>query len=1134
MLPIKEVPPEPAIKPPVSPETPLEGVVQATHPSSTLQTETSNVRETPQVDILAERAVSEGVTSAPEPSTTSARKSQMFADRVELDLPELPAPERKAWQKTLDEAKAKGTENAGVLADEVLAKPRALNDVETGQLVLRAQEIKNQHSQTMKEIGAATDPDVISAKRNEADALQREFDKITEATKKSGTEKGRALASQKLTINQDFDLVSVLQRAKAAKGKELTIEERSKFEGMTKQIEELQTKLAESEIKLKANQLQKEINKISRQRKRSETKAVLDDEFAALKAQFAKARIEVPRVQAAGLASLDPEGVLTTLIAKMARNRVKAGTVKAEALVDELYTAVSEHISEITKRDIRDAISGYGLESKRTRSELQKELDRLKSELYSLSSREDIEAGRRSPRSEGPRQSEINKLPRQGPSLREGTNQREGPRLSEVPLQGPRLTEAPKQGPRLSDINRLPKQGPTLQEGTGKEEGPQLGPRQGPRLSDINQLPRQGPTLREGTGKAEGPELGPRQGPQNTLPGTRKRLQSQIDELERKLREKDYAEPPKRGPIVYDRETSSLKARVESLKRKVEAEIKGKDSKREVALNLWKAGLLTGPRTHLRNIGGNLAFQVSEEVSRVPGAVADLITSAFTGRRALRGPSPVDVAKSSYEAATKGVTEAVQIMKYGATAEELKIIDRPRESNSGSKIIDAYINTVFRTLGAEDKVFRTYAFKRSILEQSKLRAKSEGKTAKELEENPTADMVSQAILDAEISTFNNQNTAAKGVEWVRQHSGPVGATAIDLVVPFRRTPANIMARLLESTPLGIPKAGGQLIKAAINKKFTFEDQRKFSQTIGRSVTGSGLIALGAWLASKGLATGLYEDDRGDREVQKASGRSPMAVKIGNAWHQIGAFSPLGNLVAIGAALYREHNRPPKEGEEPPNVAAAALPVAAKTVLDQPMLRGMSAVVDAIKEPGSRGSAFAGQLLGSAVPAIVANVGEVIDNKRRENRTIGARVQSRIPILRRNLPEQIDVFGRPLESRRTAMVDPTLTSTEKSDPFIKELVRLDVGVVPTNKKPDEDEAKHRERVIAQGKEMAKELAKLVETRGYQALSDDDKREAIKDKITQVRKAVNEFIKNGGKRGPREAREPRGARYIYASQ
>lgn len=894
-------------------------------------------------------------TTPAEPSTTSARKDQFAAEREALDLPELPAAERKAWQQTLNEARQRGIEKASLLADEVLNKSRALDDVETGQIVLRAQEIKNQHAEVMKEIGRSKDADVISAKASQRNALEGEFDKLTKAAKTSGTEKGRALAAQKLTINQDYDLVSVVQRAKAERGGELKPEERAKFEQQAARISELETKLAEAEKAAEAKTIQKDIERVRRQIKRGETKQVLDDEFAALRSQFAQARAEVKNVQPAGLAGLDPEGTLTPLILKMARNRVRAGTVKVEEVIDQIHGAIVGHV-DVSRDEIRTLLSGHNLE-------------------------------------------------------------------------------------------------------------------------------------------------------RDPLPAIKTRLSKQESELTRMLETRDFSRPPTRKKPIYDKESSDLKARVESLKRRVDREIRGTDSKLEVALAMWKAGLLTGPKTHVRNVGGTAGFQAFEEVSRIPGSVADLITSAFTGRRTLGGPDPVAVAKSSYEAATKGVREAKHIMKYGATSEELKIIERPRELNSGSKIIDTYVNTVFRTLGAEDKIFRTYAYKRSLLEQAKLKAKSEGKAAKDLEHNPTAEMVSQAILDSEVATFNNQNPVATSAEWVRQHSGPVGKTAIDFIVPFRRTPSNIMVRLLESTPLGLVKGSGQLIRDAIKKEFDFEAQRKFSQTIGRSVTGSSLIALGAMLASKGWATGLFEEDRGAREIQKAAGRSPMSLRLGDTWHGIGSFSPIGNLIAIGAALYQEKNRPPKEGEEPPNILAAALPVTLKTTLEQPMLRGMSSGLDAIKEPGTRGEAFVGQLAGSAVPTIVSNVAETIDNKRRESRGIIARVKSRVPFLRSSLPEDIDVFGRPRESRRTGMVDPTLTSSANDEPFIKELVRLDVGVVKTNRKPGEDGAKYRERIIAQGKEMAKKIAKVTSSPRYQSRLDDDKRKVIKDAIEEAREGVN---------------------------
>lgn len=1052
-------------------------------------------RGEPNVDISNRPAAVRGVelpvseTAPPpllkrEPSATSARQEMTASDRAALDLPELPPAERRSWQQTLNEAKARGSHNASILADEVLAKPRPLNDIETAQLVLRASELKTIHAERMKEIESASDPDTIQALRNQAEALEGEFNKLTSATKASGTEKGRALASQKLTINQDFDLISVLQRAKASKGRELNAQERAKFEGMTKRVKELEGKLLEAQEGLKTRSIQREIDKIKRQTKRSETRRALDDEFADLRTAFAQAKMETRSgVQASGLAGIDPEGKLTVLMVRMARNRVRAGVNDAGQIVDVVYEAVREHVEGITKREVRDAISGYGL-TKDRRSDIEREIGRLRNKMQRVSREEDIEAGVLSRRREGPRKSEA--------------------RTSGIPLQGPRRSDAyrlPAEGPKRSDALKLPAQGPRLSEGVGIVEGPTLGPVQGPHRSEANRLRAEGPKI------TDAPFVGPRK---NTI---RQRIESQIAEYERKLREEDYAEAAPKPRPIYDRQTSNLQAQLEGLKRQVEAEIRGNDSRLETILAMRKAGMLTGLRTHARNIGGTGAFQAFEEVSRIPGSVADLLVSTVTKQRALGGPNPVAVAKSSYAAATKGLREAVQIMKHGASADELAKLERPRELNSGSKIIDTYVNTVFRTLGAEDKVFRTYAFERSIQDQKRLL-----KTDK-----VTPEMEAQAILDAEVATFNNQNKLAEGVEWVRNRTGIVGSTAIDLVIPFRRTPANITSRLLESTPLGLARGVGQLFKAAINKKMSFEDQRKFSQTVGRSVTGSSLLLLGYWMASQNLATGLSESDAGDREVQKASGRSPLAIRIGDNWHQVGSFSPIGNLIAVGAALHREQTRPLKEGEERGNIATAALPVAARVMMDQPFLKGTSGAVEAIESPYSKGEAFVGQTIGSFVPTAVADVASLEDNKRRAAKTIPERVQARVPILRRQLSEDVDVFSRPLQSRRTAFFDPTLTARNSNDPFIQELIRLDVGVPKAQRKPGESDDRYRARQIQQGKEMARLLSQTVASREYQRLDDAGKITMLKEIVEQTRRAVNAASSPAGRERRRRSRE-----------
>lgn len=153
------------------------------------------------------------------------------ADRESLGLAGLDNPERRAWGTALDEAKAEGLGNADrALADaaELIQKPRALNDKETAGLVIAASDLKKQHAAVMDRMKA--DPEGALFDAAELQRIEDQFDTVTQALRKSGTEKGRALAAQKLTLNQDLELVSVLNRAKAYKGSSLTAKERAGYE----------------------------------------------------------------------------------------------------------------------------------------------------------------------------------------------------------------------------------------------------------------------------------------------------------------------------------------------------------------------------------------------------------------------------------------------------------------------------------------------------------------------------------------------------------------------------------------------------------------------------------------------------------------------------------------------------------------------------------------------------------------------------------------------------------------------------------------------------------------------------------------------------------------------------------------
>lgn len=536
----------------------------------------------------------------------------------------------------------------------------------------------------------------------------------------------------------------------------------------------------------------------------------------------------------------------------------------------------------------------------------------------------------------------------------------------------------PVQGPKLTDA---PKLGPAMR--PARIEGPRLGEGTGR---------AQGPKLSEGFGTPEGPSLdegiGPLEGPRQNTPWHR------------------------------------------------------------VLTAFRRANLLSSPKTHGRNIISNVAFQGSEEASKPFAVLADALISRKTGRRTVAGPSIASVARASKAAVVKGIPEAWNIIRHG-NPEGAKL--QLEEIQTRFPILDAYINHSFRTLGAEDHVFKTYAVRRSLEEQARVQAMNEKRTdrsvnisarQKELLENPTAEMQAEAVAYAEFATFQNENAISDTISKLKNKS-EVGKFAFEQLVPFDKTPTNIMLRVLDYSPAGLAKAGiqyGRARRRAAQNLTSFmseAEQKQFAQTFGRGTLGTGVLMLGAVLASKGLLAGDtdYKDDQKTYSERRRLGILPGSLKIGNTRIVVSG-NPLGNVLKLGATIYEQATRfvpeeARKEGRALDVRATRAGKALFGAVADQPLLR-FAADAESDKSLGQR----AGEFLSGYVPlsAAVNEAGEVLDPKQRQARGFVQSMQRRVPLWREQLKEQENPLGGKrgkggLGRRLLRALDPLQTTTQ---------------------------------------------------------------------------------------------------------
>jgi len=287
-----------------------------------------------------------------------------------------------------------GERDPRIMAEELAQTPRSTSDIEQAMLIYDRMRITNDHTATMNALEKAVaidDKSAILENRLRLAKLEDDLNNNDEAGRHTGTQLSAAFRMRQQMIAEDYSLPRSLQRVRVAiGGKEIPPAVREKLENLTKQLQEsieksrtYEDKISQLESEKKIRQTRSEVDRITRQRAGTRApKAVLSVERQEL---FAKFRSTIGRVQML----LDPEQVL--VMGQLARNYVQEGILDAKKIVDEIKNELKD-IPDLTKRDIRDAISGYGVTAKLSQDEINTALREARRQMRLISAIEDAQA----------------------------------------------------------------------------------------------------------------------------------------------------------------------------------------------------------------------------------------------------------------------------------------------------------------------------------------------------------------------------------------------------------------------------------------------------------------------------------------------------------------------------------------------------------------------------------------------------------------------------------------------------------------------------------------------------------------------------------------------------------------------
>ncbi len=421
--------------------------------------------------------------------------------------------------------------------------------------------------------------------------------------------------------------------------------------------------------------------------------------------------------------------------------------------------------------------------------------------------------------------------------------------------------------------------------------------------------------------------------------------------------------------------------------------------------NQWRyLAMLGNPRTHLRNIVGNFMFGTLTNVKdNMAGITESALNSyykkngierqrAFVSRvtdNNLIKASSEDFNKSRYKQATDNSN------KYMLDRD----IERHRElfkSKGLQKVAEANTNA----LDWEDTKAIQAKYSRALA--SYLKANGKGV---DIFNSTNANDVALlerardfAVEQAKIATFHEDSSLANflnGMSRAASASDNLGVkavgTAIEAVVPFKRTPINILKQgVVEYNPVvQIPKAFAQTIKYNANNPNNQISMSDVIDTYCKGLSGAGILALGAWLASKGILKGHGKD-----EEDYAQGNQEYSVEWDfNGKHHSYTMdwaAPSALPLFMGAELYKWWD---EDTEHTMGSFFDALASIGAPAFELSMLEGVN---DAIKNFGKSTDSVTGVMSGvaglganylsQAVPTLGGQIARTIDPTRRSTYT----------------------------------------------------------------------------------------------------------------------------------------------------
>jgi len=326
------------------------------------------------------------------------------------------------------------------------------------------------------------------------------------------------------------------------------------------------------------------------------------------------------------------------------------------------------------------------------------------------------------------------------------------------------------------------------------------------------------------------------------------------------------------------------------------------------------------------------------------------------------------------------------------------------------------------------------------------------------------------------------------------------------VVPFVKTPINIMKDALSYTPLGV-----------------FSKNLPTDVKIARTAIGVGITTAVAQAIGSKTLTGSYPKDADKRNAMIAAGLPEYSVKIGDTWYSYARVEPLATIMGSSAdgisAVHNYFSKNPLD-RKIKDLTLDVVGGITKNIASKTFLEGISGVLQAIHDPARYGGSFINSFAGLLVPSFVAAPARASDPNMRVVTNFGEAVQNRLPNLgqdfaRENLPAQSMIYGgqRPNPSYGAAAFTGIQTTPAIQNEIQKETarVKLDYNLPSKSLKGVELSGNDQANYQAISSQYADQiLATIIAAPSYQAAPDSLKKVILEKGLAKARATATKIM------------------------